>query len=573
MVVWEFTKKFSANPGQKWCNFFMLPLLIGFSLLLVYGSLIYGGEILQRDDNQLLDPLFQIYDFRAFFSYLFSDGNPDFQPLRDLSLMFDVLVYRLTGFSIFHAHNVILWGLAMLVLLQILRNEGLSKRVSSFMVMVFTVYPAFTSSIAWISARKHLLAFLLILLAIKSILAAKRKDQYSLWISGAIFYALSLLAQPINLLFAFWAMGMFWSSQYLPKIRGKQLLGTGVYIVVFLSLLVLNYSHYQTTYEANPLRKDILRVDLWPDLASVLLHLGRYCFNLLFPFELATLYSLSVGKSLVGLLGYLLIAILAWKQLGKKVTLTWLSLGLLSLGLVIARIPVTLASDTYILSFATTLWILISLLVAPRIERASKKEMIGLAAFIFVLGAFTARESFVWRSDLTVWQSTYNRQPTCISSLNYGLQLFGVDRVEEARQVTRDHFQMGCKMDYSPYLLSISVFADPNLKIAEKEALLLSLENRPSFPRLLLLAFFAAEKQIDKANEQLEKVGSPEEMEAVAAYPLFLLQRVAGSIRSYCSIKTGPNCERLVASIDKAIREPSFLVAPMIAIKRFHRQE
>ena len=87
----------------------------------------------------------------------------DVQPIRDVSLLADIFLLHHFGLKTFHLTNFIIW-LGILILTMILLSRLFRLTEIHYIVFaLFSAHPVFANSVAWISARKHLLAAFFIL--------------------------------------------------------------------------------------------------------------------------------------------------------------------------------------------------------------------------------------------------------------------------------------------------------------------------------------------------------------------------------------------------------------------------
>src|SRR5262249_31354350 len=156
--------------------------------------------ILSRDDRRMIDALQDVHSPAEYLKALEERKVLDVQPIRDLSLLLDLVIGKATGLRTFHLSNVVLWLLIVLLVYRVL-SQVLSKTwILVPWTAAFAVHPAFANSVSWISARKHLLSSLFILLATSIVLDNPRERwrlRHTAFAAG--LYALSIFSQPINL--------------------------------------------------------------------------------------------------------------------------------------------------------------------------------------------------------------------------------------------------------------------------------------------------------------------------------------------------------------------------------------
>jgi tryptophan-rich sensory protein len=151
--------------------------------------------------------------------------------------------------------------------------------------MVFTALFAFSpiwiSSVAWLAARKHLLSTLFIFISTSELTKLEKHDlkkKSTLKIAG--FYFLSLISQPINILWPIWA------SYYLHvknKLKEAKLLLTSI-MTLMLVFSIANYYYFSVFYLKIGYAK-YLNFDFLEKVSRMFLALGRYFQLVVFPFS------------------------------------------------------------------------------------------------------------------------------------------------------------------------------------------------------------------------------------------------------------------------------------------------
>jgi hypothetical protein len=346
-------------------------------LALLYEAPLRRGELLSYDDTAVLTPM---KDIRSLAQYQHAREQNlilDVQPLRDLLSWLEFRAQEATGFYNPQLVNFALWIFILSALGGLLRQSAAVRaqtRRLMFGLFMIGAHPLAVNSVAWPSARKHLLAALFTLLATlcwqKAMRAADSLTSSAWrWALGALIASFaSGLAQPIHLLWVFWAglilLRLWWVDGKLrgwglPTIWLSNLLGT-------LALLYANWQYYAgATYAA---RSGAAKLGSetwflwWSDRFEAL---GRYLMQILLPIapSIASYqrhHPLNwIGGALVVLtLGFLYVrwrrgqrlSIFSWRALGSMDSPAyWLSLAALPLILVHARSTEHLGWDTYLL--------------------------------------------------------------------------------------------------------------------------------------------------------------------------------------------------------------------------------
>ena len=119
-------------------------------------------------------------------------------PTTWLSHMLDVELFGLDA-GAHHVTNVVLHGLASLLLFEALRRMTQSVLPSAFVAFVFAIHPAHVESVAWITERRDVLSavfWMLALLAWSAYTRAERRRSVWLLLTALAFTA-GLLAKPM----------------------------------------------------------------------------------------------------------------------------------------------------------------------------------------------------------------------------------------------------------------------------------------------------------------------------------------------------------------------------------------
>lgn len=420
-------------------------LILGVSLLALFRNLLIHDPLLERDDLYILSKIkgFSTYqDWSKVFVY---------QPLRDLTLFIDLRLKELLGFGTFHLSNLLLWGLSLIIIYRIFVLLDLSRRIRLWVLFVYAIHPALLNSVAWVSSRKHLLSYLLILIATWALLKtrfqwASGRKKFGFFGLSAAAYLLSLLAHPINLLWPVWAL-IAWNllrgradSESPANSRFWILTATAApFILLVLGVAWINYSFYSGPYVAHLGVEKIIPTG-WADFSVRFLALGRYVFNFVFPVKIAPLYH---PGSLANLLGALLIPfliLLSMKFAGKRETAVWGLAFLLPLLPTLILMTQVFTSDTYLLSASGGGIILLALnadqlsrrLGSINLRRALEALAIATVIFFFSLSLPVVRS---WESDLQVWKRAYTLEPSTRSATLYGDYLIRSDRADDAMAV------------------------------------------------------------------------------------------------------------------------------------------
>lgn len=449
--------------------------LVILGLLLLHLPLIVKDPVLLSfDDPMLLDPLSKIHSFSDYFLVLKHRDIVDVQPIRDLSLWIDLNLKVLLpwGWS-FHLTQVLLWvGVIFLV-------QRILKRFTSWSVLgaaLFAFHPVYFESVAWISARKHLLSTFFILVATDLLTSIGSQVKFELtaelfW-GLLLFYLLSCFSHPINVLWPIFAVSFLQYSHkgWYRSTRGNFLLLGWVSIAILTLVLNLHYyssAEYHLRSRGLGNYAPVAATDLWIRL----LVLGRSFFQVAVPFRPSVIPPVPVQtQNAVGLALFFMVVV--WTFFRRR-AYSWLWLLYFILPVLIFVIQPThqFFSDTYVLNAGLGIFALVSLSV-PRSEElgGKRKKLLGVF-WVLVLSFFlikSATLSRAWRSDLSLWKYHFENEPSSLSAVRYGLFLVNDGGAEEALRLALQVRDFNPEQPDLPLLMVTAVSKIPGWDITRK---------------------------------------------------------------------------------------------------------
>ena len=144
-------------------------------------------------------------------------GN--WHPLTSISLMLDAQLFGLKAGG-YHAVNVLLHTIAVLLLFLVLRSMTGSTWRSAFVAAVFAVHPLRAESVVWISERKDVLSAVFFFLMLGAYIRYARQPHLSSYLAVLAMLILGLLAKAmlvtapfILLLLDYWPLQRFASLE------------------------------------------------------------------------------------------------------------------------------------------------------------------------------------------------------------------------------------------------------------------------------------------------------------------------------------------------------------------------
>jgi protein O-mannosyl-transferase len=397
---------------KSWHPYFWIAILS----FLLYGHVVFFSEYTHYDDHFLIvDNYPKIDELSDIKQQFFEDvghqgqGGSLYRPMLNVSF---ILGTQISGIDLWGHFliNVLLHTGSCLLLFVLLLNLGVSKYTSFISSVVFTIHPALTQSIAWISGRNDSLLAIFILLCFISFLKFLLTSSYKWYFSHLLFFAFALFTKETTIVFPILLLFYIYSI-YKGKSNTIQIIGLiAAWIIVFANWYILRIAA-QITPISYPLRiiKNIIS-DLW---------IAFFYFGKIFwPVDL-TFAPLSPDISILpGILSvlFLLIIIICSKNRDWKMIL----FGILWFGLLL--VPTftyqTNKVDFHIPYYEHRLYvpmigivILLSSLTFKKKISELKKYIPFLLGIILFLGLKSYYHTFHFRSFITLRQYSAESSP------------------------------------------------------------------------------------------------------------------------------------------------------------------
>lgn len=188
---------------------------------IIYLPQCYNLEQFILDDSLVLTPVLKAKSFLD----IYKGDFVDIQPMRDLVFWFDKSMQPYFDLNTFKLSNLIIYALACLMLVPLTRNVFSYYRMSIpsylpyFITAFILLHPSMTIPIAWMSAKKHLLSFLFILITTNYLFSYLKDESINNFFFICFFFTLSLLSHTINCLWPIWAIFMLYSSTHFSNKR------------------------------------------------------------------------------------------------------------------------------------------------------------------------------------------------------------------------------------------------------------------------------------------------------------------------------------------------------------------
>jgi hypothetical protein len=360
----------------------------------------------------LLDPILGFDDHSLIKSILHSNLSIlihpvyDIQPVRDLSYIFDAFFKYNYNYWGFHFTNFIIWCLILLNVQFLFNKLITNKLLNSVAFILFSFHPVFLNLVPWIAARKHLLAFLFLTIALRSILSDKKHKALGL----NIFYFLSVFSQPLFVFFPLWAIGYlrFYKKQ---KISDNLTLILPM-IITMIICLILNYNYYSEAVPGKFILDSSEKFQMIPQ------SFGRYFFNIIFPYHLSISYRVFSIPNLIGSVLLFVGGFYAFKR-DRPLFLTWASFGFLSLILVTINITNVFVTDSYVFYFAFAFFVIFFVFL----ERSFLKyQVVTLVFTLFLLASYINQDFYManyWTNTHDLYKNAHLLEPDFFTSFRY----------------------------------------------------------------------------------------------------------------------------------------------------------
>jgi len=394
--------------------------ILALVVVLLYLNTLSGGFV--WDDNLFTaNQVYWSFDFKKIF---FSLANGlEYQPVRDLSYLFDIFVWGGRPFG-FHLTNLLLFVAIVILAFKTAENlytplkkpEDSTPRwfVPMFAALLFAVHPLRTEVVAWVTQRNTLLATLFFMLSCIFFLRYLEKGgKKAIGLSlGSFFLAIlskaTVVILPLLLLFfLFLRKGEGWRRKefWLPLVPFIALSGAGalLHITIARKTEVISSAYYGTLYERVA---TALQIPLF------------YLKKSLFPADISAFYvgnfslSLSSPRVLLSALLLAFMTVIAWvlRRRYPEILLGggWFVITLLPVSNLLATSPVVADRYLFLPSFGLAFT---AAALASRI-RLPQKLLVPLLLLILSLFAQpTFSRNRIWHDDIALWSDTVLRAP------------------------------------------------------------------------------------------------------------------------------------------------------------------
>lgn len=342
--------------------------------------------------------------------------SPEYLPVRDLSIMFDVAIWG-EWYPGFHLTNLALYLSAIVVWFAAFEAFGIERKVAGLAILIWAVHPTHAESVAWLAERKGLLAALFAGAACLAY-ARFRAGRHAGWLAVAALTAVAAVWSKAPAVFAIAALAGLELALPTKRVsRARSLVGLGVLAVVSAAAFV------PVVYLATS--SSVIGTDAAGPASRLAMVFGVHGFYL----QLAAMvhsnavsYPISLeGPSVVQIvlgaagIGFALVVVFAPRRYAwspsdafRACAILWL-VTYLPFSHAIVPLQMIVVADRYMLF--PTLGLALGFAVAvQRISSArARRALIGVVVVAAAMRTFDAQSN--WRDGRTLWERAVQSNP------------------------------------------------------------------------------------------------------------------------------------------------------------------
>jgi hypothetical protein len=472
-----------------------------FFSALIYSQLLssnYVGDI----DAYLVSDIESVTSLSDYIQKWKNNKIHDIQPIRDLTYFMDSYLSKYIGFKTYHLTNIIIWLLICYSVFIITLKFVILPNPSVLLLLMFYLgHPLFIKSVSHLGARKHLLAYLFILLCFNQII--KNKSDLRSNIKTHLFFLLSILSHPMNVLMPLLLAIYYWFYKKMSiKIIIKK---TSILGLISLVFALLNLWWYLDIVQ------DISGVSRYSnenDIGDRLLAIGRYVSFMFLPVNFSSFYGKGSILTLVGLFLLPAVFYIFNKLLSTQKMILLLLAFIFSIFPVIQKLLWTFVSESYFLSGSFIFFIGLLLCIKNR-----KIKLFPLVIMVvFVL--FNIFQSFITINDFTneerYFRTSYENDQNCTNLIYYTEYLFKVRDIDNASLYGNEMVQRKCywfnkstQSRFTSLFAKVLIYSKSDKE--SREELLINITNSGYYLKLHLALFYLKDNQHEKFHEILKE--------------------------------------------------------------------
>ena len=354
----------------------------------------------------------------------FGSGLPQYYPLVFSSYWIE---YHLWGASPagYHIVNVLLHVANALLVLELVRELGVSLWVAAGAAALFAVHPVQVESVAWVTERKNTLSGLFYLLCFLGYLRHRQTGRWGFYAAALAAFAAALLSKTQTVTLPVVIALTEWVLQSTKRLRPLNL---GAVAARLVPMVVLAGAAGMLTAQ---IERQV--APAWVELPTLIQRVlisatapWFYAANFLLPVQLAPIYpkwQVVVTNPLwwAGLVACVIAipAVFAWRQRIGGLVLWGLGQFVLAMAPALGLLPFTYLNYSYVADRFVYLsclgaGVVVAVLVARAVEwrpvwRRSARVAAAVAVVVYGLLAF--RQAGYWRTNLGFWTHAVARNP------------------------------------------------------------------------------------------------------------------------------------------------------------------
>jgi hypothetical protein len=544
-------------------NTFAKHLILIICLIISYLPLLMGKPTVNPDAHLIMAIFDKISGIREYFELLVTLKTYDIQPIRDLTLFFDWLIIKNYNYNSFIAQNLIYWFISCFFVEKLLRLifSKVDEISIWILTVLFSVYPLFCATLSWGIARKHILAFMFIVIStyyfLRSLEETHRKSLHVAVFN--IAFILSIFSQPITLLWPAWA------ALYLFIKRKNEFFSHQKYLtpsyLAFLITTILNAYYYKNSQTFKLYFEG--KTDDPFNIPDKFLGLGHYLYQLVLPYWPSTSYELGHWSVWIGIIfGLTFYFIYRKLKLQGSWLVIWTAFTLFPL-LIILTNPHIL-SDNYLLTPALGFFVLI-LTILFNFYPPNKKMILYVSLPLLGFWIFiTHKESLYWLDRVTYAETRgFERRPNCSNAINLARKSFalGLNISDNVREYLQKYecFNINSKtpavIASFVYLQTYILYYDNELGIKERILPLKKYAEFFWFSKMVLAALYL---KLNNKNEAIKLIG-----EIVSDYDKINWEPyyepiIANNIHPFCEQINYKDCLKITNLFNKKKNLPYF---------------
>lgn len=465
---------------------FAFALLLAAAMLVYWRSL--GNDFVIWDDDSLvyLNPLTQHLTWRNLLG-VFTSYDPElYVPLTIVSFQIEHALFGFHPFF-FHLDNLLLHVVNAGLVLLLLERLGLRRSTAFLAALLFTIHPINTEAVAWVSARKDLLAALFSLTAMLAYLRWRGDGSRKwFWITGACLLG-ALLSKPVAVVLPGALLLMEWKQE--GRVSRRALLQAIPLIALAALFLLIGLEGKEQNLSALTALETLL-------LAAKSMVFSLQAF--LWPTDLSPIYlqtdpiSVALPQFWVPILILIAMGILTIWSLRKTRIVMFCAVFFL-IFLVpsfanFAKDDIYYFSDRYIYLAHIGLFFLLGSCIDALLERFRTNEktntrsavLLVAAAPLFLLLAWSAHaQSLLWKDSETLYRDALAKNDRSVV-MHYNLAV--LEHRRENRTAALEEYQKTLAIDprYTKALANLAVYEKEEGQIGKAlETLRLAMESDP----------------------------------------------------------------------------------------------